>query len=271
MLPNGNAAQAAADCGNAPQSAAEWYATPLGRFLLAKEQAYFDTAVSDVFGYNALQLGLPEVDLLRASRIPFRCRAGQNGATDLKADFRDLPIASNSTDLVVLPHVLEFSDNPHQILREVERVLVSEGHLIICGFNPWSLWGARKARTAGDYPWSASFINLPRMKDWLSLLGFDIAAGKLCCYVPPVNQERWLKRCNFMEAAGDRWWPFGGAIYFLQAIKRVPGMRVIIPGWRDRVQPRKKLAVVPQKSIGHFEIQRHERDRRDLHRRRVQG
>jgi SAM-dependent methyltransferase len=250
---------------------AQWFQTPLGQYMLVREQTHFDEMVSDVFGFNALQIGMPEHDFLRASRIPLRCRVAPAPVASVRAEYVHIPIATASADLVLLPHVLEFSDNPHQILREVERVLVSEGHLIICGFNPWSLWGARKARTAGDYPWSASFINLPRMKDWLSLLGFDIAAGKLCCYVPPVNQERWLKRCNFMEAAGDRWWPFGGAIYFLQAIKRVPGMRVIIPGWRDRVQPRKKLAVVPQKSIGHFEIQRHERDRRDLHRRRVQG
>jgi len=249
---------------------AQWFHTSLGQYMLAREQTHFDEMVSDVFGFNALQVGMPEHDFLRASRIPLRCRVAPAAAASLRAQYGHLPIATASADLVLLPHVLEFSDNPHRILREVERVLVPEGHVIICGFNPWSLWGVRKARSADEFPWSASFINLPRMKDWLSLLGFEIAAGKLCCYVPPVNQERWLKRFNFMEAMGDRWWPFGGAIYFLQAVKRVPGMRVIIPAWRDRVQPKKKLAVVPQKSIECSRTETHEQHHRDLHRRGVQ-
>jgi SAM-dependent methyltransferase len=247
---------------------AQWFQTPLGAYLLVREQMYFDEAIADVFGFNAIQVGMPEHDFLRASRIPLRCRAAPIEPAGIRAEFIHLPIATASADLVILPHVLEFSDKPHQILREVERVLVPEGHAIICGFNPWSLWGMKKARTPEEFPWRASFINLPRMKDWMSLLGFEIVAGKLCCYVPPVNQERWLKRFGFMEAAGDRWWPFAGAVYFLQAIKRVPGMRVIIPAWRDRLQPKKKLAVVPQKTIQRSES--HTDDGRDLHRRRVQ-
>ena len=168
--------------GNTPHAEAEWFSTPLGRFLLAKEQAYFDLAVADVFGYNALQLGLPGTDLLRSSRIPFRCRVGQNGATGLKADFRDLPIASNSTDLVVLPHVLEFSDNPHQILREVARVLLPEARVAIACFNPWSLWGFRRAfGSKAQYPWNGRFIHLPRLKDWCALLGLEITAGRMGC------------------------------------------------------------------------------------------
>src|SRR5262245_34614913 len=87
--------------------AKEWLATPLGQYLAAREQAYFDSVVADVFGYNAFQLGMPEVDLLQASRIPMRCHVDTAGAGELKADFRDLPIASNSADLVLLPHTLE--------------------------------------------------------------------------------------------------------------------------------------------------------------------
>ena len=125
------------------QSPDAWLATPLGRYLLDCEFNYIDEAVADVFGYNALQLGLPEYDFLRASRIPFKCHVAPTGAAGLRARFRDLPIASNSVDLLVLPHVLEFSVNPHQILREVQRVLMPEGHAVIACFNPWSLWGVR--------------------------------------------------------------------------------------------------------------------------------
>ncbi|MGH8771449.1 MAG: methyltransferase domain-containing protein [Burkholderiales bacterium] len=249
--------------------AGQWFQTPLGQYMLTREQNQFDQMVADVFGFNAIQIGMPEQDFLRASRIPLRCRLGPTAPATLRAEYRHLPIATASADLILLPHVLEFDENPHQILREVERALVPEGHTLICGFNPWSLWGVKKARVENEFPWSGSFINLPRLKDWLSLLGFEIEAGKLCCYVPPVNQERWLRRFDFMENAGDRWWPFAGAVYFLQAIKRVPGMRVIIPTWRDRAAPKKKLAAVPQRSIACSQAQLD--DHRNFHRRSMQG
>ena len=228
--------------------ASEWFATPLGAYLLGREQAYFDRAVADVFGYNAFQLGLTGVDLLRASRILLRCRVDVDSSAGLRADFRDLPIASNSVDLVLLPHVLEFSDNPHQILREVARVLLPEAHVVIACFNPWSLWGLRRAFGArSGYPWRGRFIHLMRIKDWCALLGLEIVAGQMACYVPPCTTEKWLARFAFMDAAGDRWWPIGGSVYFLQAVKRVHGMRVIMPRWSDRLKPATSLAPAPKK------------------------
>ena len=166
----------------------------------------------------------------------------------LRTDFRDLPIASNSIDLVVLPHALEFSDNPHQVLREVARVLRPEAQVVISCFNPWSLWGVRRAFGGkGDYPWSGRFINLPRLKDWLTLLELEITGGQMRCYSPPCATGRTLERFAFMDAAGDRWWPIAGGVYFLQAVKRVRGMRLIMPKWSDRLAPKKDFAPAPKK------------------------
>jgi SAM-dependent methyltransferase len=226
----------------------DWLATPLGSYLVEREQNYFDRAVADIFGYNALQLGMPQLDLLRASRIPLRCRVGLRGGVNLRADFRDLPIASNSADLVLLPHVLEFAEHPHQILREVARVLMPEAHVVVAGFNPFSLWGLRRAFHRGaDFPWRGRFITLMRVKDWLALLGFEVIGGQMACYAPPSRQQKWLERFKFMESAGDRWWPISGGVYFLQAVKRVRGVRLIMPKWSDRLVPAKQLAASPQK------------------------
>lgn len=222
-------------------SLARWFETPLGAYLLEREQEYFDHVVADVFGYNAVQCGLGQLDLLRNSRISSRWRVGPDAeAVDLRTDFRDLPIAANSVDLLILPHVLEFSDDPHQILREVVRVLVPEGQVVIAGFNPWSLFGAKRLVPSArrQPPWSGRFIQLTRVKDWLSLLSFEIVSGRMHGYAPPFAQERWLRRFRFMDAAGDRWWPFAGGVYFLQAVKRVRGMRVITPRWRPSLAPR---------------------------------
>lgn len=226
----------------------EWIETPLGQYLLEREQSYFDETVADIFGYNAFQLGMPELDLLRASRIPLKCRLGAEGPVDLRTDVRDLPIASNSADLVLLPHVLEFAEHPHQIVREVARVLRPEAHVVISGFNPFSLWGLRRTFHRGhEYPWRGRFISLLRVKDWLALLGFEIIGGQMACYAPPSRQNKWLERFKFMETAGDRWWPIGGGVYFLQAVKRVRGVRLIMPKWSDRLAPAKRLAAAPQR------------------------
>lgn len=209
-----------------------WLQTPLGEYLLEREQALFDGTVADIFGFNAVQLGMPEADLLRNCRIPSRFKAAVNGSVTLRCEPEQLPFATNSADLLLLPHALEFSGNPHDTLREAERILVPEGHLVISGFNPLSLWGARRLFDKhGEHPWQGKFIPLLRIKDWLALLGFEVVAGRMGCYAPPLRKESWLQRCRFMDGAGDRWWPMLGGVYFLVAKKRVTGVRLIRPSW----------------------------------------
>jgi SAM-dependent methyltransferase len=134
-----------------------------------------------------------------------------------------LPLASQSMDLVLLPHVLEFSTQPHAILREAERVLRPEGQIVITGFNPLSLWGVRRALPSAQsqMPFQGQFIGLHRLKDWLTLLGLELNGGRFGCYAPPFSNATWLRRAAFMEKAGDRWWPIAGAVYAVRAIKRV--------------------------------------------------
>lgn len=240
------------------RDARQWFETTLGGYVLAREQAYFDESVSDIFGYNALQLGLPQHDMLRASRIPLHLTLDLHPPAQLISDFNHLPIASQSIDLALMPHVLEFSATPHQILREVERVLMPEGHVIITGFNPLSWWGVGHLlkRRCGDYPWRGNFINLPRVKDWLALLGLEVVAGRLSCYAPPMQSAKWLERFQFMEAAGDRWWPLGGGVYFLLAKKRVHSMRLIMPSWKERLAAQGRIAPAAQKELTQRQIQK---------------
>jgi SAM-dependent methyltransferase len=205
--------------------------------LLFRERRYFDHAVSDVFGFNAVQVGLPQIDFLRNSRIPLRVTCAVETPAQVRADPMFLPFECQSLDLLLLPHVLEFSANPHHVLREAERVLRPEGRLVLAGFNPRSLWGLARKLQGGErgYPWNGSFLNISRVKDWMVLLGLDVAAGSMCCYRPPINRENWLRRLRFMEPAGDRWWAMGGGVYFLQAVKRVQGMNIIQPQWKAPV------------------------------------
>lgn len=226
-------------------SLASWFDTPPGRYAHAWEQARLDELTADIFGYNAVQIGMPHFDTLAANRMPNRwvtdsVLSSIGGARQvvLVHDFAELPFASQSLDLVVLPHVLEFAAEPHQVLREVERVLIPEGQVIVCGFNPVSLWGMRQVggRMTGAHflPLHGEFISVPRLKDWLKLLNMEINRGHFGCYAPPCMTDKWLDRFAFMEKAGNRWWPYLGALYIVQAIKRVKGMRLIGPAWEKR-------------------------------------
>lgn len=236
----------------------EWLETPLGQYVLKWEQAQFDLLVADIFGFKAVQLGLPQHDFLHANRMPFRFACDDTRPTRATLLTRPhfLPFANASVDLVILPHVLEFDVAPHQILREVERVLVPEGQVVVTGFNPFSLWGVRRkfsrkelpTHSAGNFPWCGQYLSILRLKDWFALLGFETHAGSFGCYAPPVSQEQWLQRCHFMELAGNRWWPYAGATYIIQAIKRVHGMRLIKPFRHDRKALAKSLATVAQHS-----------------------
>jgi SAM-dependent methyltransferase len=256
-----------------------WLRTAPGQHLLAWEQDRLDHAVTDAFGFHAVQLGLPEVDGLRANRMPHRWVACDSlvvpealplpppldelitmqpphAPVGLHCDFDALPFPNASIDLVVLPHTLEVARDPHLTLREVERVLVPEGRVMILGFNPASMWGLRqrlgRARGAVGLgggstlflPRAGEFLGYWRLRDWLRLLSFEVEGGRFGCFRPPYRSARWLERRAWMEDVGERWWPVFGAVYFLEAVKRVRGMRLVGLVRNEARQARSAPAVV---------------------------
>ncbi len=254
-------------------SLAQWLHTPAGRYLLRWEQEHMDHTVADIFGFHALQLGLPELDGLRSNRMPHRWLSGDGSpeqrmsdddppvprqAISLACDFEALPFDSQSLDLVVLPHALELARDPHFTLREVDRVLRPEGRVVILGFNPASLWALRQRlgrmrRGVGlgrgrhlYLPTEGDFIGYRRLRDWLRLLSFEVEAGRFGCYRPPVQSQRWLDRYEWAEQFGGRWWPVLGAVYSLTAVKRVRGMRLVGLVRADRAKGKAAPAVIAQ-------------------------
>lgn len=237
----------------------EWFETPPGQYLLDWERARFDEAVADIFGYHGLQLGLPVLDALQANRMPHRWLAvGEDGQglqqtqpmVALVTDFTALPFPQASLDLVALPHTLELAADPHTTLREVERVLVPEGRVVLSCLNPASLWGlaqrrARLYRRVGlgsSYlPEAGEFLGYWRLRDWLRLLGFEVETVHFGCYRPAVRSQQWLDRYAWMDRMGPRWWSILGSAYFIVAVKRVAGVRLMRPGWK----PARVLANAP--------------------------
>ena len=229
------------------ESLHDWFQSPLGAYLLARERAWLDQVAPDLFGFHAVQLGLPKFDLLRESRIAHRVTVSPEAVQQrnhVQAQFHELPFETQSIDLCLMPHVLEFGENPHEVLREIDRVLRPEGRILLLGFNPWSLFGTRKLWTSKGYPWRGQFVTLVRIKDWLQLLGLEPASGRLACYIPPFESEKWQRHFRFMEPTGDRWWGVAGGVYMLEAIKRVHGVRLIAPAWNDQKIKERKFAAV---------------------------
>ncbi|MCD8504978.1 MAG: class I SAM-dependent methyltransferase [Burkholderiaceae bacterium] len=231
-----------------------WFDSPVGRYVHRWEQQRIDDLLVDVFGYRAIQYGLADFNYLAANRMPFKAYAGPRKLTDaqrlgwqasLVCQPEEMPFDSDSIDLLVLPHTLETSEDQHMVLREAHRVLMPEGRLVIAGFNPWSLWGLR-ARLPWISPWfptgDEGELSPNRLKDWLKLLSFEIDRGHFGCYAPPCRSQEWLDRFDFMDPAGDRWWPIFGATYVVSAVKRVAGMRLITPVWKRKSQRRSARA-----------------------------
>ncbi len=216
----------------------QWVHSPAGRSLVASELSRLAAILPGLYGPIALQVGrvgFPE--FLGVTDAVTRILAADElspteGVNGVAAVPEVLPFEAKSIGLMLLPHVLEFTENPHQVLREASRILVPEGHLIVLGFNPWSLWGLRRLVARGDRaPWNGRFYRLSRVKDWLALLEFEVISGSMICYRPSIGSDSLRERLRFMESAGDRWWPLLGGTYLLVARKREIGVTPIRPAW----------------------------------------
>jgi len=235
----------------------DWFQTPPGQHALAWERARLDAALADVFGYHALQLGLSELDALAANRMPDRwlamdtppappaeagARPAMAARMALVTDPAALPFAEASLDLVVLPHTLDLSSDPHAALREVQRVLVYEGKVAITGFNPFSLWGFKQWRALQwrrlgwrgplFLPEGGGPIGPRRLRDWLRLLQFEVEAVRFGCWRPALRSSGGLARFAWMDRLGARWWPIFGASYFVLAVKRAQGPKLVGAAWK---------------------------------------
>ena len=219
--------------------------SPAGVDLLRVEVDRVHAAVGNLFGYHCLQVGdLAGADLLCASRILGRIVVDIDGGAPrapyplVSGAATSLPIDSHAVDVVVLPHVLEFESRPHEALREASRVLVPEGSLVVLGFNPVSVIGLRRAfrYRAEVAPWCGTYFGAGRLRDWLTLLGFDIVDQRPCI---ASKHGRGLWRPGRRSLA--EWIPPAlASVKLILAKKRV---NAILP-MRTRWKPKRRLAGV---------------------------
>lgn len=242
-------------------------ATALGHYIAEREQTVFDAAVADVFGYHALQIGWQGYDLLQQSRIPNKhyLSIAPQTRTSLRCACEYLPFSEGAIDLICLPHGLEQSQQPQQALREVYRVLVADGVLVLTGVNPLSVLGARAS--AGWFRQLGQFKRLFtawRLRDWLEVLGFEVVAAGKMMHAFPVNDASWLARQHCLERWGPYSYGLSGGLYYMIARKRVLNVRLLKPDWKKAALPR---ALTAGKTHGRMQKQlKCEHDETSTHR-----
>jgi SAM-dependent methyltransferase len=217
-----------------------WWGGALGRALLAAEAELLAAAFEDVFGWELLQIGAWGAgrELLSASRTRHQSLLSVPAlgeVADILARPSQLPVMSDCIDAALLPHTLEFASDPYAVLREVDRVLVGEGQLLLLGFRPWSLWGlrARWSRT-GFPPGMRRLLSERLVREWLVLLGYEVVAEQRYLYLGP-----WSGGLAAGEGAGRMLragltYPLPAGAYLLKARKRIYTGTPIRPRVREK-------------------------------------
>jgi SAM-dependent methyltransferase len=224
---------------NSLQQIRDWFNTPLGEHVLGTERAVLDQLLPNLFGYHLLQMSIQQAPLYDSSPInhKFSMGLGLSDSSPFIGNATALPFESDSIDVIVLHHLLDFYDSPQQMLREVSRVSIPMGHVIIIGFNPLSLWGLAKpiGRMRGQAPWTGTFFRPGRLMDWLNLLNFKIDRVHYSHYGLPLNEPRILGNVpDFSQGLSRRSnMPFGG-VFAIVARKHVGTMTPIRPVWKSR-------------------------------------
>jgi len=214
----------------------DWLTTPLGEALLLQEARVVEEALDGIFGEHCLQLGLwgDNRTFLRFTRTQ-RCALiaeTAHGEPAAVAEMHRLPVETDSLDAVLMPHTLDYSDRPHAILREVDRVLRSNGHIVILGFKPGGLWGLRRlVPGAGMPPGADNLISDRRLRDWLQLLDMRIQTTSRYFFRWPLPGNK-ARGTSKWERRGQAWWPELAACYMLTAQKRVSTLTPVRPLWR---------------------------------------
>lgn len=205
--------------------ARQWLQSPAGEMLLAAERVTLEKAMTRCFGQHMVTYGLatqPLTDNHQSLRHHWRIDLQADGEA-LPVDESYWPFAPHSLDAVLLHHGLDFCLSPRTVLREASQTVRAGGHLLIFGFNPWSLWGMNHL-VGREWFSEAGFVSPARLVDWLELLGFAVEKRQGGCYRPPLASARWLEHLTWMEGVGSRYHLPGAGFYFIQARRQMFGM-----------------------------------------------
>ena len=237
-----------------------WYQTPRGQTLFKQESLLVDSALTNLFGYYLVQLGCSAVhEWMHSSRVSNKMilddqiddkimaawlSESQQKVKEktqfhwVKADLDYLPIQKESADVVVLPHTLETVSDPYYLLRQVDTILVPEGHIVLTGFNPLAC-GILKTKLSkeGEIFRKVNLARSSRVIEWLNVLGYEIEKvefSTISCFSGTTTRET-LTGWRLLERAEEALSRVGiqfGNVYCIVARKRVDSPKMVGAKWK---------------------------------------
>ncbi|MDX1451086.1 MAG: methyltransferase domain-containing protein [Oleiphilaceae bacterium] len=219
-----------------------WFQSALGRALLANQRPVIEHSVRRVFGVHQAELGVSHrIPVGNGTNLGHKFFVLPEWEPDLPENIvistgDELALDRDVVDLMILHHTLDFTADPHQLLREASRALKSTGYMLIVGFNPLSWWGVRRwmSRTR-QAPWNTRFLPGRRVEDWLSLLDFKVGELRYHFFTPPINSQRIINRFLWLDNVLNQKVPLG-AYYTLLAQKQVGSRISISPRWKNKAK-----------------------------------
>lgn len=228
----------------------DWFDTLPGLVICQQEKRLLDDALKNLFGYFLIQLGsVSNESLLTNSRITSKVLVDETlpqntektGLHWVQAELDFLPIGKEKADVVVLPHTLETVDDPYYLLRQVDSMLLPEGHMVITGFNGLACMPFRLkylARLNGFN--QAQYRRVSRLKEWLAVLGYEVKLvnySPVMCFAANEKYKSWARFIEKLEQALQRLGLNFGNVYCVVAKKHVDsptlvGMKWHLPKWQ---------------------------------------
>ena len=233
-----------------PDQPTSWQHLPNGELIVANINQTLAPWWPKFFGYHMLKVGALSGEI-SCDDSPIKHQLtliNKHENADIVAEIDDLPLLEHSVDVCVLAHALEFTLDPHHMVREANRVLIPNGYLVITGFNPFSLVGLnqfipyRRKQT----PWNERLFSPMRVKDWLHLMGFEIQLDQRFLHSTLSGQITQGVLRNHWHNIAARYFPSFGSVYVIVAKKRVLPLTPIKAKWQLR--PRFEPVKVPTMS-----------------------
>jgi SAM-dependent methyltransferase len=228
----------------------DWYQGVTGRMVLELEQARLRRVLPGIYGEYALQIAGPSgCHMLADSPIKHKLTIDPSCA-----DFTRLPFAPNSIDLVLMPHVLEFSHSPKQLLSQCYQMIAPHGHIVMFTFTPWSAWGAwRHMKRYQGVPWSGKFWPVSKISYWLDAIGYSVVKQDHLCFHWPTENAFWAKYDFVFEVVGQFCWSNLGAVSMIIAQKEMKTMTPIKASWWARRDASMGVGCAEASSVSHVE------------------
>lgn len=231
-----------------PHYPKSWHDLPNGPIILSAIEEILQPWWQKFFGYHLLKIGAlsheiscessPIKHQVSCSFSPPLSESQRNHTADIVGELDDLPLLNHSVDVCLLSHALEFSLDPHHVIREANRVLIPNGYLIITGFNPLSLAGLNRVipYRRKQIPWNEHFFSPMRVKDWLHLMGFEVLSDERCLHSSLAGKVSEHGIADYCRKFASNYLTSLGSVYVIIAKKRVLPLTPIKPKWQIRTE-----------------------------------